>query len=102
GKYISADGTPQTLTPADWQIDVLDTWHSANSQADYPAQWHIEVPKLDLILDGASLMADQELHFARTYWEGAVGFDGTVGDRAVSAKGYVEMTGYADRLDTVL
>ena len=102
GTYVAADGSTQAIDHTEWTIDVQKTWHSTSSQADYPAQWHIEVPKLDLVLDGEALMADQELHFARTYWEGAVGFEGTVGDRPVSAKGYVEMTGYADRLDTVL
>lgn len=102
GTYIAADGSTQTIDHTDWTIDVLKTWHSSTSQADYPAQWHIEIPKLNVSLDGSSLMANQELSFSRTYWEGAVGFKGTVGDRPVHAKGYVEMTGYADRLDKVM
>ncbi|MEM9220288.1 MAG: lipocalin family protein, partial [Cyanobacteria bacterium P01_F01_bin.150] len=102
GTYVAADGSTESIDRTDWTIDVERTWHSPTSNADYPAQWHIEIPKLDLVLDGASLMANQELNFATTYWEGAVGFEGAVGDRPVSAKGYVEMTGYADRLDTVL
>ncbi|MEM6252749.1 MAG: lipocalin-like domain-containing protein [Cyanobacteria bacterium P01_D01_bin.156] len=102
GKYVGADGTTQTIDHTDWQIDVLDTWHSPNSKADYPAQWHIEIPKLELVLDGKPLMSNQELEFARTYWEGAVSFIGTVANQPVSAKGYIEMTGYADRLDAVL
>ncbi|MEO0867023.1 MAG: lipocalin family protein [Cyanobacteria bacterium J06642_11] len=102
GKYVSAEGKVRTIDHTDWQIDVLNTWHSPDSQADYPAQWHIEIPTLELVLDGAPLMPNQELEFARTYWEGAVGFTGTVADTPVNAKGYVEMTGYADRLDAIL
>lgn len=102
GKYISANGKTQTLDHSDWKIDVLDTWQSPNSKADYPAQWHIEIPNLNLVLDGKPLMPNQELEFARTYWEGAVGFEGTMEGQPVRAKGYVEMTGYADRLDAVL
>ncbi|MEO0489643.1 MAG: lipocalin-like domain-containing protein [Cyanobacteria bacterium J06659_2] len=102
GTYISADGTTQAIDHTDWQIDVLDTWHSPNSQADYPCQWHIEIPKLALVLDGKSLMLNQELNISTTYWEGAVAFEGIVSEQPVSAKGYVEMTGYAARLDTVL
>ncbi|MEM6520124.1 MAG: lipocalin-like domain-containing protein [Cyanobacteria bacterium P01_C01_bin.70] len=103
GTYISAKGETQPIDHTEWQIDVLDTWRSPTSQAAYPAQWHIEIPQLSLVLDGKSLMANQELNLSSTvYWEGAVGFEGTVADQPVTAKGYVEMTGYADRLDAVL
>ncbi len=102
GTYVSADGQTQSIDHTDWQIDVLNTWRSPTSNAAYPAQWHIEIPKLALVLDGKSLMANQELNISTTYWEGAVGFEGTVANRPVNAKGYVEMTGYADRLDAVL
>ncbi|MEM9165020.1 MAG: lipocalin family protein, partial [Cyanobacteria bacterium P01_F01_bin.4] len=102
GTYVSADGKTQAIDPTDWQIDVLNTWRSPTSKAEYPAQWHIEVPKLGIVLDGKSLMPNQELNISTTYWEGAVGFDGTRAGQPVTAKGYVEMTGYADRLDMVL
>ena len=102
GTYISPTGETQTIDHTEWTIAVVDTWHSPTSQADYPAKWHIEVPKLDLVLDGQSLVANQELNISTTYWEGAVGFTGTKSDLPVSATGYVEMTGYADRLDAVL
>ncbi|ESA33183.1 putative exported protein [Leptolyngbya sp. Heron Island J] len=102
GTYISATGETQSVDHTEWQIDVLDTWRSTTSKAVYPAHWHIEIPKLDLVLDGKSLIANQELNLSTTYWEGAVGFEGTVADQPVSAKGYIEMTGYADRLDAVL
>ncbi|MEM9093030.1 MAG: lipocalin family protein, partial [Cyanobacteria bacterium P01_F01_bin.53] len=103
GKYISADGKTQPIKHTDWQIDLLDAWRSPTSKTEYPSQWHIEIPKLELVLDGKSLMPNQELDLSTTrYWEGAVGFTGTKGEHSIGAKGYVEMTGYADRLDVVL
>jgi predicted secreted hydrolase len=102
GTYISADGATQTLDLADWRITVLDTWRSPTSQAEYPARWQIEIPRLDLVLVGQPLMPNQELTVSTTYWEGAVGFAGSLAGEPVAAKGYVEMTGYADRLDAVL
>ena len=102
GKYISATGKTQTMSRDDWKINVLNTWHSPESQADYPSQWHIEIPKLSLTLDGKPLMANQELNVSRTYWEGAVSFTGNHKNHPVTAKGYIEMSGYADRLDVVL
>jgi len=48
-------------------------------------------------------MADQELRTATaTYWEGAVQFEGKLQDQPVAAQGYGEMTGYADRLNSIL
>ena len=102
GTYVSPTGETQTIDHTDWQIEVLNTWRSKTSQATYPSQWHIEIPKLNLALDGKSLVDNQELQLSTTYWEGAVGFEGTVNHQPVTAKGYVEMTGYADRLDAVL
>jgi predicted secreted hydrolase len=34
-----------------------------------------------------------------TYWEGAVGITGEVRKKSVTGNGYVEMTGYAGKLD---
>lgn len=102
GTYVSPSGETQSIDHTDWQLDVLETWRSPTSKAVYPARWHIEIPKLSLVLDGKSLVANQELNLSTTYWEGAVGFEGTIANQPITAKGYVEMTGYADRLDAVL
>jgi predicted secreted hydrolase len=40
-------------------------------------------------------MADQELNLSTIYWEGASEFSGTLAGEPVTARGYVEMTGYA-------
>jgi predicted secreted hydrolase len=34
-----------------------------------------------------------------TYWEGAVGITGEFRKKSVTGNGYVEMTGYAGKLD---
>lgn len=103
GTYISPTGETVSLSWQDWQIEVLDTWRSAKSGALYPAKWSIKIPKLGLTLRGKPLIPDQELNVATaTYWEGAVGFDGTQDDQVLQGKGYVELTGYASRLDALL
>jgi predicted secreted hydrolase len=103
GTYIAADGTTQPLSTADWQMKVLKTWKSPASGAVYPAQWSIALPKLDLTLQAQPLMPNQELNTTTaTYWEGAVQFTGTQSNRPIAGQGYVELTGYADRLDAIL
>jgi predicted secreted hydrolase len=103
GTYITATGETQPLNAQDWQIKVLDTWKSPQSGAIYPAKWTIAIPKLDLTLQAKPLMPNQELNTSTaTYWEGAVAFEGSSENQPIQGKGYVELTGYADRLDALL
>jgi predicted secreted hydrolase len=48
----------------------------------------------DLDLTVVPLLADQELPLSLRYWEGAVAATGTHAGRPVTARGYVELTGY--------
>ncbi|MFQ3616752.1 MAG: lipocalin-like domain-containing protein [Cyanobacteriota bacterium] len=103
GTFVSASGETTHLNHNDWTIRVLKTWKSPRSKAIYPAQWQIRIPKLDLVLEGRSLLADQELNTSTaTYWEGATAFEGTRQDQPIQGTGYVELTGYATRLDSLL
>ncbi|NEQ71375.1 MAG: hypothetical protein F6K21_39035 [Symploca sp. SIO2D2] len=102
GTFVSADGTVQSIDNQDWKLQVLDTWKSSTSKAEYPCQWQLSIPKLDLTLTGKPLINNQELNLSTIYWEGAVDFQGYQAQIPVKAKGYVEMTGYAQRLDQVL
>jgi predicted secreted hydrolase len=83
----------------DWRLEVLDTWQSEESGGEYPAGWRITIPSLELELEGRPLMPNQELNVSSTYWEGAVSFSGSIGDMPLTAKGYIEMTGYAGSMN---
>ena len=98
GSYIRPDGSVQHLNLEQWQLEVLDYWTSPSSGAKYPAGWRLQIPELDLAIEGRPLMANQELNVSSIYWEGAAAFDGTHGSEPIKAQGYVEMTGYADSL----
>jgi predicted secreted hydrolase len=97
GTFIFPDGSTKTLADDDWQLEVLDHWTSPRSGAEYPAAWQITVPKLDLELVGRPLLADQELDVSTTYWEGATVFEGQMEGEPITGRGYVELTGYADK-----
>jgi len=98
GTYIDAQGASWPLNLGDWQVNILDHWTSPASGATYPAAWTISLPTFDLVLSGRPLISAQELNLSTTYWEGAVAFEGTIEGRPISAKGYIEMTGYAEPL----
>jgi predicted secreted hydrolase len=100
GSFIHADGSVRHLNSEDWQLEVLDTWKSPASGAEYPVAWTLLIPEADLLLEGKALMPNQELNVSTIYWEGAVAFTGTHAGQLVAAQGYIEMTGYAAPLSS--
>lgn len=102
GTAVSPDGSTRHLEVTDFQIESTGTWTSPESKATYPSRWRLRFPSLDLMLDVTPLLANQELRISRgtkvSYWEGAVAVTGTKQGRPVKGQGYVELTGYAERL----
>jgi predicted secreted hydrolase len=101
GTWVEADGT---ATPIGVEMATLTpgrTWVSPTSDAVYPIEWRIALPERDARLEIAAVVDAQELDTDAstgvTYWEGAVTVTGQVGDRTVTGRGYLEMTGYAGR-----
>lgn len=102
GTVVSPDGKTRHLLVSDIRIEPTGTWTSRESKAVYPSTWRITVPSLNLTLEVLPLLADQELRTSRstqvTYWEGAVSVSGIKQGRPVKGQGYVELTGYAERI----
>jgi predicted secreted hydrolase len=99
GSYVAPDGAVTPLAAGDWSLEVTDTWRSPTSGGEYPAGWRIVVPSVGLELTGRPLLADQELNLSTVYWEGAVEFSGTLDGAPVSARGYIELTGYVGSME---
>lgn len=101
GTLVLADGQSQPLSAQDLTIEPLAHWTSPRSNARYPQRWRLSAPSLGLNLEVASLLADQELNTAHStrviYWEGAVSATGQIHGAPVTGRGYVELTGYAER-----
>lgn len=102
GTVVFSDGRSRHMDVADFQIESSGTWTSAESKATYPAKWQLKFQSLDVVLDVVPLLADQELRTSRSsrvsYWEGAVAVTGSKQGRPIKGQGYVELTGYAERL----
>lgn len=96
---VEADGRKRTLASGAVRVEVLDTWTSPRDGTRYPARWRVHVPaeRLDLVV--TPILADQELNLAVRYWEGAVDVAGHAAGRPITGRGYVELTGYADKAD---
>jgi predicted secreted hydrolase len=96
GTFIHPDGSATPLRLEDWQLEVLNTWSSPDSGADYPAGWRLSIPSLDLEATGRPLSPNQELNVSTVYWEGATSWQGRLNGQPITAQGYVELTGYAE------
>ncbi len=102
GILVAADGTSTRIARDEIEIEVLDRWASPRSGGQYPSRWRIRVPSQGLNLLVEPYIADQELPFSVTYWEGAVRVDGTSNGQAIAGDGYIEMTGYSDSQRSVV
>ena len=103
GTLVSASGATKHLALADFRIEVLQRWKSSKSNANYPMGWRVSIPFEQIELEIKPAFPEQELITSRstrvTYWEGAVGITGTFKNAPVNGNGYVEMTGYAGKLN---
>lgn len=103
----SADGSLRMLQPHELSFIPQRQWRSPRSGATYSVEWTLQLASLDRqaarTLRIAPMMDDQELDSRRStgaiYWEGAVRlYEGEGRDEQEIGKGYLEMTGYAERL----
>jgi predicted secreted hydrolase len=103
GTLVGTNGIIKHLNLRDYRVEVLDRWKSRTSGANYPMKWKVTIPSEEIELDILPAFNDQELITNRstrvTYWEGAVGIKGKFRDKPVTGNGYVEMTGYAGKLN---
>lgn len=99
GTWIDAEGRTTPIENADFELVPGRTWRSPETGGVYPVTWTLRVAKLALDLEVTAALPDQELVLNPiAYWEGSVRALGTRGDRPVTGRGYLEMTGYAGGL----
>jgi predicted secreted hydrolase len=105
GTIVDARGGTTHLTAADFTLAPAGATFSAPSGATYPVSWAIGLPREQLTLTVATPLANQELATTGAgiaYWEGMVQVAGTARGRAVTGRGYLEMTGYKGSLGRVM
>ena len=106
GTLIDRDGRSHHLLLEDFTLEPTSYWTSPTSKARYPQRWRLTIPSQQLSLEIVPLMAEQELSPKRstqiTYWEGAVETTGTAQGKPIHGQGYMELTGYAERIPNKL
>ena len=96
GATYRAPSSKQTsFTPAEVEFTPRRAWKSPRTGANYPVAMDVAVGSMKWTIE--PLMDDQELDARSStgtvYWEGAVRVSG-----ASSGRGYLELTGYSERL----
>ena len=103
GTYVDAEGGTRPIEPGGVIFRPGRRWPSPATGAQYPVRWRVEVPDLALWLDVHPRLDAQEVFSGQgilpAYWEGAVRYRGEREGQPVIGVGYLEMTGYAGRLD---
>jgi|SRR5262245_7967021 len=106
GTLVDRDGRGHHLSLGDFIMEPLSYWTSQSSHARYPQRWRLTIPSQQLSLELVPLMAEQELITTRstqvTYWEGAIEARGTAEGQPIKGQGYMELTGYAERIPNKL
>lgn len=106
GTFIDRDGKAHHLSISDFMLEPMSEWTSPASKARYPQRWRLTIPSHQLSLELIPLMAEQELVTKRstqvTYWEGAIEANGVAQGQPIKGQGYMELTGYAERIPSKL
>ena len=101
GTLVKADGGTRPLEWGGVHLRPERRWTSGATGAEYPVEWEVAIPALDLRLDVRPRVDAQEVYtedgLLPVYWEGAVLVSGERRGRPVAGVGYLEMTGYAER-----
>jgi predicted secreted hydrolase len=99
GTWIDDEGNAVPVKNEDFELVPGRIWTSKETGGEYPVEWKLSIPKLNLDLDVSAAMDAQELVLQPiSYWEGSVKANGTREGKAVQGRGYLEMTGYAGGL----
>ncbi len=96
GSVVDRDGASRRIGALDFSLRAIGTWTSPRSGASYPCPMELRIPSADLDLRIEPLAADQELDVSFRYWEGAVRAVSAGSAHAVTARGYLELTGYGE------
>jgi predicted secreted hydrolase len=99
GTFVDAQGRTTHLRARDFILTPFGkTWKSPVTDAVYPIEWRLAIPRLGLELEAKTPLESQELTgkttLAPNYWEGAIVLTGKRNAQTASGVGYLEMTGY--------
>jgi len=98
GSFRAANGTTYIASRGENRFSPQRRWSSPRSGASYPVEWMVQTPAdiytVRAVIDAQEL--DSRQSTGAVYWEGLSELLDSNGRRV--GRGYLEMTGYAQRL----
>lgn len=98
GTLIEPDGSTDTFSWRQVDLQELGTWTSPDSGATYPSGWRLRIRPYELDLVIEPWFDAQEMNANVVYWEGAVQVEGDRQGQPLKGQGFVELTGYAESI----
>jgi len=104
GTLIDVNGKSIHLKKNEFIMTPLRYWISPVTKASYPIVWTVEIPARGYKLSIAAALENSELNIRSIgridYWEGAINITGSKQNEPLKGNGFLEMTGYAQKLST--
>jgi len=104
GTLIDVNGKSIHLKKNEFIMTPLRYWISPVTKASYPIVWTVEIPARGYKLSIAAALENSELNIQSIgridYWEGAINITGSKQNEPLKGNGFLEMTGYAQKLST--
>lgn len=97
GSLIKPAGNKIVIPFRSLKIKVTKHWTSPDG-IRYPSGWKLSFPSHKIELKITPYIPNQELRVSVRYWEGAVKISGMMNGKRVSGNGYVELTGYGNKM----
>lgn len=96
GSIIDPEGNKTNFNLGEVTLEVLDTWKSPHSNAEYPSQWNLNIQNKNIYLQLSTIFPDQEMDVSVRYYEGVLDISGNMDGKEVTGNGFIEMTGYGE------
>lgn len=93
GTKVAPNGATTDLAPTALSVTPLGSWKSPRTGRTYSSGWKVNVPGGSLTMTPEQLNQESSLNLPPVdYWEGSVTVTGTIDNKAVTGKGYTEIT----------
>ena len=98
---INEDGEVREYGRREVELEPTRHWESPRDGTRYPLAWRLRLPAESLVLALEPLREAQELDMLLRYWAGSLTVSGEADGAPVQGVGYLELTGYADTVQTL-
>jgi predicted secreted hydrolase len=79
---------------------ILETLESTKLESGtvYPYKWRMKIPEYKIDLNIETMIKEQEMKLSVKYYEGCIKLSGNKNNKIINGYGFVELTGYGDKL----